>query len=101
MKINNSIIDSYPDLESLMNIRDINRSNVIKVANTLLCAIPRKRDDWKIKTKIVLYTQMTMTGMYKHKQLAVGKLKEILKENPDCLNYYFNVAERLKEAANC
>ncbi|GAK96689.1 hypothetical protein JCM19294_998 [Nonlabens tegetincola] len=41
-----------------------------------------------------------MTGMYKHKQLAVGKLKEILKENPDCLNYYFNIVERLKEAAN-
>lgn len=100
MRNNIKMTDEVLRIQSLMEIVSVNTSSVVHMANFLLNDISRKRDDWKIKTKIVLYTQMTMTGMYKHKQLAVGKLKEILKENPDCLNYYFNVVERLKEAAN-
>ncbi|WP_459743805.1 hypothetical protein [Polaribacter sp. OB-PA-B3] len=70
------------------------------MANLLLNAIPRNLNGWKIKIKIVLYTELIITGIENHKQVGVEKLKEILKENPEFKDYYHNISERLEKVAN-
>lgn len=83
-----------------MGIGNMNKSYVKKIANMLLNAIPRRGNEWKIKTKIVLYTEMIITGAEHHKQVGVERLKEVLDENPKYRDYYLNISDRLKVAAH-
>ena len=100
MKNYNTKEDEVFRIQSLMGIKNINKAKVVLMANLLLNAIPRTRDNWKTKTKIVLYTEMIITGVEHHKQVGVEKLKEILSENPDYCDYYLGISERLMTAAN-
>ena len=103
MKAYNTKEDEVLRIQSLMGIANINKSKVIQMANSLLNAIPRRGYEWKIKTKIVLYTEMIITGAEHHKQVGVERLKEVLEENeetPKYRDYYLNISERLKVAAH-
>ena len=100
MKKYNSKQDEVLRIQSLMGLEDLNRERVILLTNSLLNAIPRSFKGWKVKTKIVLFTQMIITGAEHHKQVGVEQLKEVLKENPEYCDYYLNISERLRLAAS-
>lgn len=91
--------DEVLRIQSLMGLKDMDRLYVINRANALLQAIPRNGPEWKIKTKIVLFTQMIITGVQDDKEKGVQRLKEVLKNNPSYIDYFKSISHRLRMAA--
>lgn len=91
--------DEVLRIQSLMGLKDMDRLNVIKKANALLNTIPRNGAEWKIKTKIILFTQMIITGVQDDKEKGVERLKQVLKDNPSYLDYFRDISHRLRMEA--
>lgn len=99
MKSYNTKEDEVLRIQSLMGIKEMDRLYVIKKANALLDAIPRNGTEWKIRTKIVLFTQMIITGVQDDKEEGVQRLKEVLKNNPSYIDYFKRISYTLRMAA--
>lgn len=97
MKKYDKLVNELMKLQNLIGIDDANRSRVVLKSNELLKRmIKSEKNNWRLKTKIVIFIVMTIAGTKHEKNTAVLRLKEILQNNPELNDYSLDISQKLR-----
>ncbi|MBF4983082.1 hypothetical protein FNJ87_01585 [Nonlabens mediterrranea] len=99
MKNENSKENEILRIQSLMEIKSINREYFIEQMNILISNLSSKDIKWKLKLRIISYVAILIIGKRNDKDEAAKRLQVILEANPELSKHYLNVSSVLKIAA--